>query len=310
MANTNIVVVGSSNTDLVVQLGRIPRPGETLTGGRFSMASGGKGANQAVAAARAGGDVVFVGRVGEDIFGQRALDGLVADGIDVSAVFHDVSSPSGIALIFVAENGENSIGVAPGSNAWLTVDDVRSVRDIIAAAGTLLMQLETPLNAVQEAASIAAAGGARVVLNPAPARQLPGELLREVDLLTPNETEAGFLTGIEVHDAADALRAADVLRGRGVGTVIVTLGARGACVVSDQHRIVVPGFSVDAVDSTAAGDVFNGALAVALSEGQALPQAVRFANGAAAISVTRLGAQPSIPRRPEIESLVLGQGPN
>jgi ribokinase len=304
MADRKIVVVGSSNTDLIIQLAKIPRPGETLTGGRFSMAAGGKGANQAVAAARAGGKVVFVGRVGEDMFGQRALEGLVSDGIEIGSVFHDLSSPSGIAFIFVAESGENSIGVAPGSNAWLSVDDVRSVRSIISSAGTLLMQLETPLDAVTEAASIAASGGARVILNPAPARVLPDDLLRNVGILTPNETEAGFLTGAEVRDDADAVKAADLLRSRGVGTVIVTLGARGACVVSDGYRGVVPGFRVEAVDTTAAGDVFNGALAVALSEGRELPLAVRFACAAAAISVTRLGAQPSVPPRAEIEALL------
>lgn len=304
MPRKHIVVVGSSNSDLIIQLARIPRPGETITGGRFSMAAGGKGANQAVAAARTGGEVTFVARVGDDIFGQRAVDALAGDGIDVTRVIHDREAPSGIALIFVQKGGENSIGVAPGANARLAVEDVRGVFDVISSAGTLLMQLETPLPTVAEAAGIARGGNARVILNPAPARQLNEELLRRIDILTPNETEAAFLTDIAVEGAEGAFRAAEVLRARGVGTAIVTLGARGACVVTDGLRELIPGFKVDPVDTTAAGDVFNGALAVALSEGSELPAAIRFANAAAAISVTRLGAQPSVPRRDEVEAFL------
>lgn len=304
MPHSDIVVIGSSNSDLIVQLSRIPRPGETITGGRFSMAAGGKGANQAVAAARTGGKVTFVARVGDDMFGQKALDALVSDGIDVSRVVHDGGAPSGIALIFVQEGGENSIGVAPGANARLTADDVRRASTVIGSAGTLLMQLETPLHAVAEAATIAREGNARVILNPAPARELADELLRGIDILTPNETEAAFLTGIDVENDESAFRAAERLRARGVGTVIVTLGARGACVVADGLREIVPGFKVDPIDTTAAGDVFNGALAVALSEGREMAAAIRFANAAAAISVTRLGAQPSVPRRVEVEGFL------
>jgi ribokinase len=301
MRSRKVVVVGSSNTDLIVQVPRIPRPGETVTGGNFAMAAGGKGANQAVAAARAGGEVAFIGRIGEDMFGRGALESLAGDGIDVSRVVHDTGSPSGIALIFVGSDGENSIGVAPGSNARLSVDDIRDHEEIIASAGTLLMQLETPLETVAAAATLAFRRGATVILNPAPARQVPDSLFSSVSILTPNETEAELLTGIAIRTDADAFEAADRFRSNGVRVVIITLGARGACVVDGGFRDIVPGFRVEAVDTTAAGDVFNGALAVALGEGMMLPEAVRFANAAAALSVTKLGAQPSIPRRPEID---------
>jgi ribokinase len=301
MSARKIVVVGSSNTDLIVQVPRTPRPGETITGGNFAMAAGGKGANQAVAAARAGGDVVFIGRIGEDMFGHGALESLASDGIDVTRVVHDTGSPSGIALIFVGGDGENSIGVAPGSNARLSVDDIRDHGEIIASADTLLMQLETPLETVAAAANLAFGQGARVILNPAPARSVPNSLFSSVSILTPNETEAEVLTGIVIRTDADAFDAADRLRSKGVGVAIITLGARGACVVDSSLRDIVPGFRVEAVDTTAAGDVFNGALAVALKEGMMLSEAVRFANAAAALSVTRLGAQPSIPRRQAID---------
>ena len=300
----SIVVVGSSNTDMVIQLERIPRPGETILGGRFVMAAGGKGANQAVAAARAGGDVTFVARVGRDMFGDEALAGFRKDDICVDHVFRDKESPSGVALIFVAGDGENSIAVASGANGNLSPADVRKARQAIAAASVLVMQLETPLGTVQTAAEIAAEAGVPVILNPAPACQLPDELLRLVSILTPNETEAELLTGIAVTDDATAERAADSLLARGVKTVIITLGPRGAFVAGEEFRGMVPGFEVKAVDTTAAGDVFNGALAVALAREQPLAEAVRFANAAAAISVTRLGAQPSAPKRKEIKEKI------
>ncbi len=300
MSKKSIVVVGSSNTDMVIQLERIPRPGETILGGRFVMAAGGKGANQAVAAARAGGDVTFVARVGRDMFGDKAVAGFEKDGIRVDHVFRDKASPSGVALIFVAKDGENSIAVASGANGNLSPADVRKARHAIAAANVLVMQLETPLPTLQAAAEIAAEAGVPVILNPAPACPLPDELLRLVSILTPNETEAELLAGIQVTDDATAERAAECLLARGVKTIIITLGSRGAFVMSEEFRGLVPGFTVDAVDTTAAGDVFNGALAVALARQQPLAEAVRFANAAAALSVTRLGAQPSAPQRKEI----------
>ena len=301
---SKIVVVGSSNTDMIIQLDRIPRPGETLLGGEFTSAAGGKGANQAVGAARAGGDVTFIARVGKDIFGDQAVAGFRKDGINVNHVFRDAAAPSGVALIFVAKDGENSIAVAGGANGKLSPADVKRAAKVIRSAAMLVAQLETPLATVQAAADIAAKAGVRFILNPAPARPLPDALLKRVSILTPNETEAELLTGINVTNEATAAKAAAKLRSRGVQTVILTLGSRGAFIADDKGKQLVPGFKVKAVDTTAAGDIFNGALAVALAEGKALPDAVRFANAAAAISVTCLGAQPSAPSRTEIESFL------
>jgi ribokinase len=299
-----IVVIGSSNTDMVIKLDRIPRPGETLIGGEFLTAAGGKGANQAVSAARAGSKVTFVGRVGRDVFGDQAIAGFLQDRINVDYITQDAQSPSGIALIFVAKNGENSIAVAGGANTRLSLAHVRRARRTIIKADTLLMQLETPLKTILEAAQIAAGAGVRVILNPAPARRLPAALLRLVSVLTPNESEAEILSGVRVSNQASAAKAADRLLARGVEAVIVTLGARGALVATKSLKQLVPGIRVKAVDCTAAGDVFNGALAVAISEGRSLLEAACFANAAAAISVTRAGAQPSAPYRKEIEQLL------
>ena len=301
MKTPRILVVGSSNTDMIIKLDRIPRPGETILGGAFVIAAGGKGANQAVGAARAGGQVIFIARVGQDMFGEQAVAGLVKDGINADHVTRDKTSPSGVALIFVAKDGENSIAVAGGANANLSNADVRKAKAAFAGASVLVMQLETPLESVQAAADLAAKAGVRVILNPAPAQPLPDKLLKCVSILTPNETEAELLTGIAVSDAATAAAAAAKLCVRGVQTVIITLGARGAYVATESGGQLVPGFKVKAVDTTAAGDIFNGALAVAIAEGKPLELAVRFANAAAAISVMRLGAQPSAPTRREIE---------
>ncbi|MCX6552308.1 MAG: ribokinase [Acidobacteria bacterium] len=299
-----IVVVGSVNTDMTVKMARIPAPGETVIGGTFLMAQGGKGANQAVAAARAGASVAFVGRVGRDIFGEQARESLRQDGVRVDHLATDPAASTGIALIFVDETGENSIAVASGANAGVTVADVEGARDVIAAAGVLLMQLEIPLPAVAAAARIAAAHGVPVILNPAPAQPLDADLLRQIAMLTPNETEAERLTGIAVTDEGTAAEAARALRGLGVRRVFLTLGAKGVYVQDEAGSLMVPAFSVEAVDTTGAGDVFNGALAAALTEGMTVYDAVRFANAAAAISVTRRGAQPSAPRRTEIDALV------
>ncbi|MDH7502303.1 MAG: ribokinase [Verrucomicrobiota bacterium] len=304
MANPKIVVVGSSNTDMIIMLERIPRPGETLLGGEFAMAAGGKGANQAVAAARAGGDVVFVARVGDDMFGEQAVSGFVRDKICVDYVVRDKRAPSGVALIFVAKDGQNSIAVAGGANARLSPADVRRAARAISNAKAVVLQLETPLPTVQAAVNIAARSGVPAILNPAPARPLPDRLLARVSILTPNETEAELLTGVTVTDESAAERAGEKLLARGVGTFILTMGPKGAFVMNRELKAMVPGFKVKAVDTTAAGDVFNGALAVALGEGKPLLESVRFANAAAAISVTRLGAQPSAPKRKEIERVL------
>lgn len=302
--SARIAVVGSSNTDMIIKMPRLPGPGETLLGGEFSMARGGKGANQAVAAARAGGDVTFIACVGNDIFGEKALKGLTEDGIDVEHVYRDGLSPSGVALIFVDEAGENSIGVAAGANSKLLPRHIEKAASAIAAADILVVQLEIPIETVMAAAASAADAGVTVILNPAPGRGLDDELLKHISILTPNESEAELLTGIRVGDAKDADRAAGALLERGVNSAIITLGGRGAYARTQEMREMVPAFQVTPVDTTAAGDVFNGALAVALAEGADTLEAVRFANAAAALSVTSLGAQPSAPRRIAVEEML------
>jgi ribokinase len=295
-----IIVLGSTNTDMVVKAARIPVPGETILGGRFLMNPGGKGANQAVAAARLGGDVTFVAKVGDDLFGREAKALFAKEGIRTDYVLTDPMEPSGVALIMVDDKGENCISVASGANGTLVPDDLAAARAEIENAGVLLMQLETPVETVVCAAQWAASNGVPVILNPAPARALPEALLTCVSVITPNESEAELLTGIKVTDPSSAEAAAVALHGKGVAHVVVTLGSKGAFVHADGRGELVPAFKVDAVDTTAAGDVFNGALAVALTEGQSLASAARFAARAAAISVTRLGAQASAPYRKEI----------
>ena len=301
-----IVVVGSSNTDMVIRTERIPGPGETVLGGEFTMAAGGKGANQAVAAARLGAQVTLVARVGADLFGDGALEGLSKEGIDTRYVTVDPEAASGIALIFVDADGENSIGVAPGANARLSPDDVRRAQQAIEGAHVLLLQLEIPLDTAACAAELAHRAGVQVILNPAPAPTgpLPAGLLNCVDILTPNESEAGALAGMWVADLPGAKDAAQSLINQGVGKVIITLGAKGALVVSSEVQQLVPGYPVEAVDTTAAGDAFNGGLAVALAAGKGLLDAVRFANGCGALAATRLGAQPSLPSLDEVASLM------
>jgi len=304
---SRIVVVGSSNTDMIMKVDRIPKPGETVIGGRFSTAAGGKGANQAVAAARARGAVSFVARVGDDMFGQQAIEGFVGDQIDISNVLRESNEPSGVALIFVDERGENSIAVASGANARLTPSDVVAARDAIGSADVLVMQLEIPLETVRAAAELAHEQNVRVILNPAPAQLLGEELLQHVSVLTPNETEAELLTGLPVTSESEAKTAALALFNMGVEAVLITLGPGGAFILDANHCELVPGFQVEAVDTTAAGDVFNGTLAVALAEGRSLPEAARFANAAGALSVTKLGAQPSAPTREEVEKFLVSR---
>jgi ribokinase len=301
-----IVVVGSSNTDMVIKTPRLPKPGETIIGGEFFMAAGGKGANQAVAAARAGGDVHFVARVGDDTFGRQALDGFVHDKIHVEHIVQDKGASSGVALIIVAPDGENSIAVASGANARLGVADIQRAKDIIAAADIVLMQLESPFEAVIEAAEVASAAGIPVILNPAPAQVLGDEVLRLVSYLTPNKTEAEIMTGITLIAKADLDKAAGFFLDKGMKGVLITLGPKGVYVATSEKKEVVPAFKVTPVDTTAAGDAFNGALAVSLAEGKDLFEAARFGNAAAAIATTKLGAQPSLPLRKDIERLMAG----
>lgn len=300
----SILVVGSSNTDMIIKLDRIPCPGETLLGGEFVVAPGGKGANQAVAAARAGGTVTFIARVGRDMFGDKAVEGFKKDRIKVNYILRDPKAPSGVALIFVAKDGENSIAVASGANGRLSPLDIRKARKAFETAQVLVMQLETPLETVTAAADLAKKQNTTVILNPAPARPLPDDLLSKLAFLTPNETEAELLTGIKVKDEITAGKAAKALLNKGVKSVVITLGAKGALLTTTEFTQLIPGFKVEPVDTTAAGDVFNGALAVALCEGKSLTEAVRFANAAGALSVTVMGAQPSAPTRRNIDKLL------
>lgn len=295
MSIPHIVVVGSSNTDLVVQAPRLPRPGETLLGGTFITAAGGKGANQAVAAARLGARVTFVARVGSDPFGDQAIAGFQEDGIDTRYVFRDPEAPSGVALILVGEKGENMIVVAPGANARLSVEDIHTAEEALLSADVLVAQLEVPLDTIEAALSLAWANRIPTILNPAPAQKLERKLLQKVTYLTPNETEAGLLTKIEVSDEERGMRAGRALLEMGVGHVIVTLGSRGTLRVDREREAVIPTISVSAVDTTAAGDAFNGALAYAVGSGMDLDHAIRLAHRAGAFSVTKMGAQPSMP---------------
>ena len=302
--SARIAVIGSCNTDMVVRLPHLPVPGETVLGGTFLIAHGGKGANQAVAAARAGGTVAFIGRVGDDAFGREARSALEKEGIDVSHLLIDPAAPSGVALITVDARGENAIAVAPGANARLTPDDVQQARDLIAGADILVAQLEVPVETIRAAAVVAASAGVFMMLNPAPASPLDDDLLRNIAVLTPNEKEAALLSGVPVNDDNGIIAAAEALRKRGVQRVILTLGERGIYFNDGILHVWMPAFHVRAVDTTAAGDVFTGAFAVALGEHQAPIDAARFACAASAISVTRPGAQPSAPHRSEIESLL------
>jgi ribokinase len=296
----NITVIGSSNTDMIIKVPRLPKPGETVLGGKFSTAPGGKGANQAVAAARSGGNVTFVARVGDDIFGEQALKGFKEDGINTDFIIKDKDAPSGIAEIFVSEDGENSIAVALGANLNLSVYDVIAAKEAILASDILLMQLEIPLKTVQYAAKLAFDNGVRVILNPAPGQPLPIEILKTISILTPNETEAAMLTGIKIEDEGAAEDAGRILMSKGVNKVIITIGKKGALILDSSGSELVGGFKVHAIDTTAAGDIFNGALAVALAEKKNIWEAVKFGNAAAALSVTKLGAQPSAPKRKDI----------
>ncbi len=301
MSKNSIVVVGSSNTDMVLKLEHLPVPGETIIGGEFIMAPGGKGANQAVAAARLGGEVTFIARIGKDIFGHQAMEGFKQAGIQTEFIVQDEQYPSGVALIFVDQEGENSIGVASGANGQLLSTDVAAARAELEAAKILLLQLETPLETVQYAARTAKEMGIKVILNPAPARDLDDELLGNITVLTPNETEARLLSGIKITDDASTREAAARLLQRGVENVIITLGAKGAIVCTAEGVQQIASKEIKAVDTTAAGDAFNGALAFALAADNSLEEAVRFANLTGAFAATRMGAQPSMPTYEELQ---------
>ena len=301
MPKQNILVIGSSNTDMVIRTEHLPLPGDTVIGGTFFMNPGGKGANQAVAVARLGGQVAFVCKTGSDIFGHQAQQLFSEEGIDSSYVFSDTKNPSGVALITVDTHAENCIVVAPGANAHLTVADLKHSARAVEKADIVLLQLEIPMETVEEAAVMARRLGKKVVLNPAPASKLSPRLLESLYVITPNETEAEMISGIHIVDGASAEAAARKIASMGVPNVIVTLGTRGALVFDGTDCEIVPACKVQAVDTTAAGDVFNGALVVALAEGRSLTEAARFACKASAISVTRVGAQSSVPYRTEVD---------
>lgn len=305
-----LVVLGSINADHILNLESFPKPGETLTGSQYQVAFGGKGANQAVAAGRSGADIAFIACVGDDDTGRRVCTQLASDNIDIAPVATVAGESTGVALIFVNAQGENVIGISAGANSALTPERVNAQHDRIAQASALLMQLESPVESVLAAAKIAKQNDTAVILNPAPApaRALSDELLGLVDIITPNETEAEKLTGVKVETDDDAARAAQCLHDKGISTVIITLGSRGVWASRDGQGQRVPGFKVEAVDTIAAGDTFNGALVTALLEEKPLPEAIRFAHAAAAIAVTRRGAQPSVPWRHEIDGFLKQQG--
>lgn len=301
---SHVLVIGSSNTDLVIRSPKLPTPGETLLGGTFFISPGGKGANQAVAAARAGAKVTFIARIGQDDFGRQALAGFEKEGIDLSHILQDPDLPSGVAFILVDEQGENSIVVASGANAALSPVQIETATPAFERAKVCLLQLETPIETIDYAVTLATQHNLRTILNPAPATQLPDSLYPNLYAITPNQTETQLLTGIYPDTDARAEQAAKILRQRGVENVIITLGARGARLVTPDQSTHIPTPATQVVDTTAAGDAFNGALARALSQGQTLEKAARFACAAGALTVSKHGAQPALPYENEILQLL------
>ena len=304
-----IAVVGSLNMDLVVRSPRIPRPGETIIGSAYQQVPGGKGANQAIAAARLGAQVSMVGRLGRDAFGDELIEGLAGAGVDQTFVVQDAEAATGVALIVVDDAGQNTIVVASGANMRLSPGNVDAAEGAIASADVLLLQLESPLDTVIRAAEVARRHDVRVILNPAPARPLPDRLLAMVDVLIPNESETALLTGMSVESLEQAESAALALLQLGVEAAVLTLGDRGAMLTQRGITQVVPAFQVQPVDTTAAGDAFVGGLAVALAEGLALADAVRWGNAAGALAATKHGAQPSLPTRQALERLLADRDP-
>lgn len=299
-----IVVIGSSNVDLLMKMDHLPEKGETVTDAEFFQVYGGKGANQAVAAARAGGNVAFVNCVGEDAYTPQMVQNYKNDGIDTRFVFQEKGVASGHALIMIGGEGMNYLSVAPGANYQLTPDKINEAMPVIEQAAMIVMQYEIKGETIKYVIDIANRKGIPVMWNCAPARAFDVSYIPKINILVLNEVEAGFLAGIPVENEADAEKAAVILVEKGVEKVIITLGSKGAFVLTKTEKISVPAFKVEAVDTTAAGDTFCGAFAVALVEGKSLKDALQFASAAAAISVTRLGAQPSAPTQAEIEAFL------
>jgi ribokinase len=304
MQPKKIVVVGSCNTDMVIKADRLPVPGETILGGTFFMNPGGKGANQAVAAARMGGTVTLISKTGNDVFGKQSVMLYASENIKTDFIFSDPRQPSGVALITVDAHGENCIVVASGANASLSPADINKASDEIESSDLVLMQLEIPIETVEYVAEMASKKGIKVILNPAPARALSNDLLKHLYIIIPNKNEAEILSGIKVTDIESAKQAASIISAKGVDIVVITLGSQGALIKEYDEYQFVEAFKVDAVDTTAAGDTFCGALCVGLSEGKSIPDAVKMAARAAALTVTRMGAQTSIPYRSELSSLL------
>lgn len=300
---SKIIVIGSSNTDMVIKTSRLPVPGETLLGGTVMMNPGGKGANQAVAAARLRGKVIFVAKTGNDIFGKQCVELLENEGINALYMFSDMNNPSGLALITVDAFGENCIVVASGANMSLSPEDVQQVEKEMQPGDIVLMQLEIPLATVEYVSRIAQEKGLRLILNPAPAQALPPSLMKRLYAITPNRIEAEIISGIKVVDWESAERAAKEINQKGVEIVIITLGAEGALIMEGGNYHRIPATKVETIDTTAAGDVFNGALCVAIIEGKTIVESVEFACKASALATTQMGAQSSIPYRNEVEKL-------
>jgi len=307
MQSKKIVVVGSCNTDMVIKADRLPVPGETILGGTFFMNPGGKGANQAVAASRMGGNVTLISKTGNDVFGKQSVMLYAAENIKTDFIYSDPKHPSGVALITVDSQGENCIVVASGANAYLNPSDIDKASAEIENSDLVLMQLEIPIETVEYVAEMASRKGIKVILNPAPARALSDNLLKHLYIIIPNKSEAEILSGIKVSDIESAKQAADIISAKGVDIVVITLGSQGALIKEYNEYLFVEAFKVDALDTTAAGDTFCGAFCVGLSEGRSIPEAVKLAARAAAITVTRMGAQASIPYRSELSSLDVEQ---
>ncbi len=304
MIRNGILVVGSANMDMVVKTRRFPDPGETVFGGEFGMFPGGKGANQAVCCAKLGGKVTFLGKMGTDVLGEKLARSMRKDGVRLGHLKIDPKESTGIALITVDGRGQNEIVVVSGSNMNLLPADIDRENSVFREIGVVLLQLEIPLPTVMRAVRLAQERGVTVILNPAPARRLPAALLRMVDYLTPNETELEQLSGMKCSGNGDIHRAASTLLRAGVRNVLVTLGAKGCLLVNCEGPKFFPSHRVKPVDTTAAGDAFNGALAFSLAAGKGLEEAIPFANAVAAFSVTRMGAQCSMPTRREIRDFL------
>ncbi|KES17899.1 Sugar kinase, ribokinase family [Gilliamella apicola SCGC AB-598-I20] len=304
MKRKKLIVLGSVNVDHILNVPKFPKPGETLSGSNYKISFGGKGANQAVAAGRLGANIQFIAAVGNDELGNKIKQQLNNDNINTCSVACIEGQNTGVALILVNAQGENQIAIHAGANAQVTTEYLLKYKDDIINADAILMQLETPLATIEQAAKLAKQHQTQVILNPAPAQKLSDDLLKHIDIITPNETEAEYLTGIKVLTEQDVEQAAMILHKKGIETVIITLGSKGAWVSSAQRGAIIAGFKVQVIDTIGAGDTFNGMLVTALLEGKTLEQAVKYAHAAGALSVTKPGAQTAVPFRNEVEEFL------